>query len=137
MRLTLPSMEATVNNLGKCANQGCSFGFPTVPTGHRVVVQHITAEVSLTGAPINVGVEFQGAISGFLGGFSPPVGTQSQTFLFDQPVLFYLDSPESVAIVVNLDGSVSFQGAFAVQVITLTGYELDCTVAVCAPIATQ
>jgi hypothetical protein len=56
--------QATVNNLGKCANQGCSFGFPTAPAGHRVVVQHITAEVSLTGAQINVGVEFQGAIGG-------------------------------------------------------------------------
>jgi hypothetical protein len=56
--------------------------------------------------------------------------------MFDQPVLVYIDSSTSVQVEMILAGSGSFFTA-AEQLLVVTGYELDCTVAACAPIATQ
>jgi len=49
-----------------------------------------------------------------------------------------LTASNPVDVVVNLTGSgIAFAGGTAIQFVTLTGYELDCTAAACAPIATQ
>jgi hypothetical protein len=107
----------------------CVLTFPTVPTGHRVVVQHITATDGFNGQPtyflasVAVG---DTTVSNFLPSFF------SKGYLFDQPVLFYADSGQAVKVEFSTDNKFSGLGT-----ITLTGYELDCTVAACAQIATQ
>ena len=64
--------------------------------------------------------------------FSPPVfGTQNQGFAFDQPVLGYADAGSSVTVFISTNGS--FDQAASDFVVT--GYLIDCTVNVCAPIA--
>jgi hypothetical protein len=121
--------QATINNAGKCSGTECLFSFPTVPSGHRVVVQHISGAVGFTGPPIDVLiltaiVPNQGNIEGFA---APTLPTLPVT-TFDQPVLFYVDAGSAVVAQVAASGNIVFS-ANTIQFVTLTGYELDCTVA--------
>jgi hypothetical protein len=129
--------QSSVVNSNKCSGNVCAFSFPTVPAGHRVVVQHIGGVLDFTAAPTTITVSIRDAASGLISGFSP-IPTGDLTSAFDQSVLFYVEASNAVfEIDVALSGSAMFSGAGSAQVITLSGYELDCTVAACAPIATQ
>jgi len=113
----------------------CTFVFPTVPAGHRVVVQQVSAITEMSGTPpdgLFVGISSisRGEIASFLS--SSPIS------VFVQPVLFYVDASESVTVALqDRTGTTHFLGADAASQVTLIGYELDCSVAACAPIATQ
>jgi len=130
--------QSTVDNTGKCSGTACIFSFPVVPAGHRVVVQHIAGNVDFTSpAPSTIDVRI--LIGGvFISQFFAPIPAVQEHSGFDQPVLFYIDQLNSAQVSVLLGGlSVGPFDAGALDVLTLTGYELDCTVAACAPIATQ
>ncbi len=124
--------QSSVFNTGKCSGISCTFAFPSVPAGHRVVVQHISGDVSFTSIPGSVFVQI--ITNGTIAGFFAPVSTEATFALFDQPVLFYVDS-STPAAQVQVGSNATFGASF--QLVTLFGYELDCTVAACAPIATQ
>jgi len=125
--------QSTVNNVGKCSGASCSFFFPSVPALHRVVVQHIGGIVGFNSVPTQVSVLI--AEGGFLSAFFAPIPTRGLSSVFDQPVLFYVDSMGSVSVEVFLLGGAVFTGDSVSQFVTLTGYELDCSAAPCAAIA--
>jgi len=113
----------------------CVIPLPTVPSGHRVVVQHISGNDSVSGTTTYV--RLLAAVVTPLGEFSASsfYSQFSNTAAFyasDQPVLFYVDAGSHVEVGLVSDGT--FQG---LGVVTLTGYDLDCTVAACATIAMQ
>jgi len=118
-----------------CYNiSNCGFTFPAVPTGHRVVVQHIGGTDGFLGQAtfVQATVYFSThPVAQKIEAFFPSFMGNS-SYGFDQPVLIYVDSGLSLEVVVHTDASFDAKG-----IMTLTGYELDCAVAACAPIATQ
>jgi hypothetical protein len=126
--------QAQVPTLQGCnAANDCTYKFPTVPAGHRVVVQHISGEDELIGQPTYFKVFASLSSGGFpISSFLPPLLTAQEDYEFDQPVSFYVDSGDSVQVELRSNSAFAGMGA-----VTLTGYEVDCTVAACAPIATQ
>jgi len=98
--------QSTVNNVGKCSGSSCLFAFPTVPAGHRVVVQHIGGVVSFVTAPSTIMVEVETPGALVLSGFLTPVPTTGFGFsVFVQPVLFYVDGMNSIQVAVLFGGN--------------------------------
>ena len=136
------AFQANVLNKIDCGNfSPCVFNFGPVAAGHRIVVQHIAGLFTLNSGAQSVLV----AVAPFnsptlLTSFVTPA-IQSATVAnaaFDQPVLFYLDHSQVatlVATTINATNSATFFPGQ--QTIALTGYELDCNVAPCSPIAQQ
>lgn len=105
---------------------GCIFTYPVVPTGHRVVIQHISGSLEFFGPPAEVHIIVG---SPMLGAFFPPIS--GDYVLFDQPVQYYFDEgvTPSVTVTVSSGGTPSAS-------LSLIGYELTCSAATpCAPIA--
>jgi hypothetical protein len=110
--------------------QNCSLVFPTVPAGHRVVVQHISGGGGFLTAPTYVETNVflsTSPVPMFVGGvFASLAGG---AYLFDQSALFSVDSGIAVTVSLSSDGS------FSSGTVTLSGYVLDCNAAPCAAIA--
>jgi hypothetical protein len=112
--------QATVNNTGKCSSPVCFFVFPAVPSGHRVVIQHISGGVNFTGVPTSLFVLIQGPRAINISGFFAP--TPVMTFsLFEEPVLLYVDGGSFVNAELSVIGTgVNFAGGgAAVQFVTI------------------
>lgn len=130
--------QSQVDKSASCISGAtCFFEFGSVPAGHRVVIQHISGIVNFTGSTFAVWVQLNNGsglpVSNFL---APQVPAISFT-AFDQAVQAYFDPAAFgglIEVQVNLVGS-AFPGGGSAQIITLSGYELDCNVAACAPIA--
>jgi len=124
---------------GQCTQQqsSCQFVFPFVPAGHRVVVQHISGSISYNTAPTVITVGARSFGTEDVSDFYAPIPPGLAFSQFDWPALFYVDSGERATVTVTLYGNSSNFGGLERQSLTLTGYELDCTVAACAPIAAQ
>jgi len=131
--------QSEIDMNGKCSGAGCSFDSPVVPAGHRVVVQHISGSISYVSAPTVITVDAFAGTTSHLADFYAPIPPGLLFSQFDQPALFYVDSGQVATVFVALWGNLSMfvTAADIVQAVTLTGYELDCTVANCAAIATQ
>jgi hypothetical protein len=103
--------------------------FPKVPAGHRLVIQHVSAEVNFN-QKVNDLVQVlvaggQGS-SNFLAPFSLGVS------FFDQLVQLYVDAGKTPNVQFVADfGLTQVSGGS----VTLTGYLVDCTAAPCATIA--
>jgi hypothetical protein len=134
---TNPALTSSVDDPGRtacqstkltgCINNGCSFSFPAVPVGHRLVVQHVSVSMSTIETPQSVDVVLQGSdLSG------PVIFFSSTARRFDQSVLFYFDGGDTPGLLVSVSGASLFN---ILQVSTLIGYLLDCTAAPCAVIA--
>lgn len=118
-------------NLQPCVKTTCEATTPAVPTGKRLVVQHVSAFGALTspGNTVEVVVSTPTAV---FSTFAPPVfGTTNQGFAFDQPVLGFADAGQTVNVFISTNGS--FDQAASDFVVT--GYLIDCTANSCAPIA--
>jgi len=122
---------------GQCSSQlPCRFNFPAAPSGHRIVVQHIAGTVGYSSIPSTIWVFVStGAQGSFITGFLAPIPSSLLGTYFDQPVLFYVDSSSSFFVEVGVIGQ--NESVSGPNEVTLTGYELDCNAAPCAPIATQ
>jgi hypothetical protein len=118
--------------LGHCYGTVCHATFEAIPAGHRLVIQHVSGNVS-TLDPVPDGtrvllsmtntVQFMSVpVSPFIPGVS--VGG------FDQPVEFYVDGGQTPTVQANI--GVSAMDTFTPSLI---GYELDCAKVSCAPIA--
>jgi len=120
----------------------CSWLFASPTAGHRVVVLNVVGKLLFQNAPTEIDIEIIGAGGALVSAFQAPTPTGSAangTALsdFDAGVLVYVDpSMGSTEIQVSLIGG-TFANSGTSGAITLTGYELDCTVAACAPIANQ
>ena len=101
--------------------------FPVVPAGHRLVIQHVSANLGFQSRVNNqVEVSVNNGSSSFLAQFS------TSLVRFDQPVQLYVNGGAAPEVIVLADSGftrVSFGG------ITLIGYLLNCTAAPCAQIA--
>jgi hypothetical protein len=102
-----------------------SISFPVVPTGHRLVIQHVSGLVDFQSAVSEVNAVVNSP-EGF-SAFQPPF-TKNIT-QFDQLVQLYVDAGNTPEVTVAADVPVNFAA------VTLTGYLLDCTAAPCARIA--
>ena len=144
---TLPALTSSIDDPGRVAYQSasfvtscvspstCQFSFPQVPKGHRLVIQHVTGELSFSGSTLQSIVAHLNGDNGshFLTPVVPNVNSSFNSF-FDQPVLSYVeagDAPSFEALVFG-SSTATFSGP---QQANLTGYLLDCTSAPCVPIA--
>jgi hypothetical protein len=131
--------QSVSDQSGQCSGNACSFPFAAAPSGHRIVVQHVSGVVDVLTPPTQALVSV--ALSPFApGGFlsvtgftAPTVMLSVQEQVFDGNVLFYVDPGQSVTVGVFLPGGTYLEPAG--QNVVLTGYVVDCTVANCAPIA--
>jgi hypothetical protein len=121
--------QSTVNQT--CTGANCTFTFGAVPTGHRLVIQHVSGILGFSGSGTQISVILRAggndAVSFLASYFGPRTEAE-----FDQSVQFYVEATQ--APVVNVfTPAANF--AF-LQTLTLIGYELNCTAAPCAAIAT-
>jgi hypothetical protein len=144
---TNPAITSDIDNPGRapyqsfdeerCSGTVCVFNF-TAPADHRIVVQNLSAFLGIIGSltQVQVLLSLSGfAPSAFITEFAVPGAVQAGIQAFDRHVLFYMGAGQEVTMFVVLAGGASYAGeSFGKQVITLTGYAVDCTVAKCAPI---
>ncbi len=118
--------------LGKCNGTACSATFNAIPAGHRLVVQHVSAQITTLdpvpdGTRVWAGLGNKVQFTSFAASpFIPGVFLGS----FDQPVQFYVDGGQTPVMDIKIGVS-----QFDTFVPTLIGYELDCTKVSCAPFA--
>jgi hypothetical protein len=132
--------QAELSTVLSSADTTIALNSTNVPTGHRVVIQHIAVEFSFTGVPNGVEVAAISNVTPASHFFAPVLQQAPSPFYvagLDQPVLFYIESGTSATVVAVVYGSAAEFLTNSSQIVVLTGYELDCTVATCAPIATQ
>ena len=125
--------QSTINGLSCVNTNSCIVSFPVVPVGHRLVVTQISGAHNGpqpgTG-PFAVSVRI---------GLNGPAGAINQ-FYWDLesngsyvlPFSAYVDAGVNVNLVDSIVGTTYNNGP---QLITVTGYMLDCTAAPCAAIA--
>jgi hypothetical protein len=130
-----PGRVPYLSELFGTTRANCSFGecllnFPVVPSGHRLVVEHVSMILQAnTGAvPAQVFITNSATYMQFFA----TVQDKSNTIVLDQPVLFYFDAGDEPQV--GTSASVDTATAFPVNV-TLAGYLLDCNSAPCSPIA--
>ena len=119
----------------------CVVFFPPVPSGHRLVVLHVSGLAGAATKPgqMNIGAGKQvsgvgGVRVNSLTNFAFQPFTVDTTF--DQSVLMYLDAgdiPGVDALTEEVNGASSVNMTFLR--INLSGYLLDCSVSKCVPIA--
>ncbi len=129
--------QATVDLTGKCPPGGgtCVWAFGNPSAGHRVVIQHISGFIQFGTAPSEVLVRLNNANGGGspLSSFLAPFVNLSA---FDQPVQVYFDPLDFIDVQVDLiGGSFPSPADNFTEVVTLTGYELDCNADPCPAIA--
>lgn len=134
----IPFQQQIALNAGECSGvTTCLFTFRSVPSGHRLVIQHISGGLSYNGTPFFITVSLLAPNSGVpLSQFFAPLvvtGTGTSFTAFDQPVLAYIDPPPIsgafFGIRVDLGPGSLTSGSL---VMTMSGYMLDCAVAPCA-----
>jgi hypothetical protein len=140
--------QSVANMTGQCPQTqpgaGCNFNFAAVQTGHRLVVQHVSGSLQFANSPVFVQVSvflpsgqpgsvffapFNGTAGG--GGLGPVNNVFSE---FDQQILAYYDPGQAPQVQVQSSQAV-FSGGASSQLVFLSGYVLDCSVAPCEPIA--
>jgi hypothetical protein len=130
--------QSQVDKSGSCTGAGaCFFEFGSVPAGHRVVIQHVSGIASFTAGTNAIWVQLNNGSGAPVSSFFAPQAPPTLFSAFDQSVQAYFD-PAAFGGIIEV--GVSFiggtdPGAGSAEIITLSGYELDCNVAPCAPIA--
>ena len=109
-----------------------TFVFAAVPSNHRLVIQHVSgylavASGSTSAGIIGVAAGNTTAVSNF---FSP---TLSGLNAFDAPILAIVDQGLQPEVTVY----VPTWPAASTELITLSGYMIDCSVAACSPVIYQ
>ena len=135
---TAPQFFINLNDPGRIAYQRSvlSVAFPItfgpVPANHRLVVEHISGELTFTATPLLNSIQIQSGLgNNLLSEFSTPILSNAAFSFFDQPVHFYVDQNQTFNVTPSACCSVSANEVM----FTVTGYLLDCSAASCAPIA--
>ena len=142
---TSPALTRSVDDPGRIAYQSsvtncslnhdvCSFGFPAVPQGHRLVVEHVSGFLSLNSPASGANVFLDGGANEARSSFFALPGlqfTSSGSILFDQLVLQYFDAGSAPVLATVTEVIPNANGSTA----TLSGYLLDCATTPCEPIA--
>jgi len=117
---------------GHCDGTVCKATFQAIPAGHRLVVQHVSGNVS-TLDPVPDGTRVLVSMDNKVQFMSVPVTPFIPGVFvggFDQSVEFYVDAGQTLTVQANI--GVSGMDIFNPSVI---GYQLDCAKVSCAPIA--
>ncbi len=138
---TAPVLAVNVNDMGRIPYQsthtittalnGHQFAspFPTVPSGYRLVLQHVSGQVFFD-SPTAVTVTLTVLTADTqLRSIFPVPNPQA----FDHSVLAYYDAGENPMVVITTDAQ-SFSRPTNFVGVTLTGYLVDCNIAPCAAI---
>jgi hypothetical protein len=138
---TAPVLAVNVNEMGRIPYQSMhtvtTIGdhqllcpFSTVPSGHRLVVQHVSGQMFFN-PPAAVTVTLTNLVdyTQLRSIFSVP-----NPQAFDQPVLVYYDAGENPLVIITTDSQSDSQLQNFVGV-TMTGYLVDCSIGPCAAIA--
>jgi len=142
---TSPARTSSVDDPGRIAYQvlqsksGCSnlcqIQFPDVPSGKRLVIQHVSGSLGFNGPPKSAVVNLakdavaNSGVAAFFTSVAAGAGTNNFFSVFDQPVLFYIEAGKPTVLASGDESTISNMQ------VTLTGYLLDCAVNICAPIA--
>ncbi len=112
---------------------GLCFTFGPVPAGHRLVVQHISAQYEFSSVPNPFSVYALDSGLRAITAFSPAITSTTAPVIvtFDQPVEFYIDASQTYIIEVLALGPT----VVGLPEVSVMGYLLDCTAAPCAAIA--
>jgi hypothetical protein len=150
---TQPVITSSVDNAGRTAYQSavfgatdpscsqlCVFAFPAVPTGHRLVIQHVSGGLLSNANPGSIVVDVTSnpnltlASSLFI---APVANRPGSGFIvaFDQPVLFYLDAGSAPQVSVTASTGLTGGEASNQANMSLMGYLLDCSANLCNAIA--
>jgi hypothetical protein len=140
---TAPVLALNVNDMGRIPYQfmktsttflgdhqwGCVF--PNVPSGHRLVVQHVSGQILFNPLPTAVSVRLTNLTAYTqLRSIFPVPNSQA----FDQPVLVYYDAGDVPLVIITTDSQSGAELDNFVGV-TMTGYLVDCNIGPCAAIA--
>ncbi len=129
-----PALNSSVDDPGRVAYQSGSFpnaspptnsvtfNFPPVPANHRLVVQHLSGNLTFS---TNGTAVIQSVGTNFF------ASSMAGLAAFDQPVLMYFE-PGLVQVLVSGLNNQTFSG---LQTLNMTGYMLDCSAAPCSAIA--
>jgi hypothetical protein len=137
---TAPVLALNVNEAGRIPYQSMKtntvplgnhqFGcvFRTVPSGYRLVVQHVSGQIFFN-PPTAVTVLLTNLVAYTqLRSIFPVPNAQA----FDQPVLVYYDAGENPLLIITSDSDSQLDNFVG---LTLTGYLVDCSIGPCAAIA--
>lgn len=134
----IPYQSQVNKSDGSCTGATvCFFEFGFVPAGHRVVIQHISGIVNFSGGNFATVVSLNNGSSLPLSTFLAAQANAITFNAFDQTAQAYFDPAVFgglIEVQVDLFGG-TFPASPHAEFITLSGYELDCSVAACAPIA--
>jgi hypothetical protein len=122
--------QSTAVNTTCGGTSNCVLQFASPPAGHRVVVQRMSGFFAATSHPAYFSVALGTSDSPFLAQFLTPVSANLDLSSFNEPVQAYFDSGKSIQVVVGTDVQFSRQ-----NIVTLSGYEVDCGAAPCSAIA--
>lgn len=134
-----PALTRNVDDPGRIAYQSsttcdvpgtatCRFIFPTVPKGHRLVVQHASGHLNFASNASGAEVDLIGGTNTAGSSFLVPPSF-NKIGLFDQPVLLYFDGESIPLLLTSADASTEAGQA------TISGYLLNCATTPCAAIA--
>jgi hypothetical protein len=129
-----PALTSRIDDPGRIPYQQALVGSTTtvasgaVPANHRLVVQHISGQLTCTSSPSAGWLQITSP-GGVIEFFTPAINSLVVS-AFDQPVHFYVDQNRSFSILSQCVGA-----AFSSQALIVTGYLLDCNAAPCAAIA--
>jgi len=138
---TQPLLVLNVNDPGRIPYQGlagcnnCNFvAFPVVPSGHRLVIQHVSI-IAFAAQPLSPSTSARAGVGGLIDLVMTVQPTDANetalgSAIVNQPVLEYFDADETPNVHVGLSTAPVYS-----LTATLTGYMLDCTIAPCAAIA--
>jgi len=126
----VPYQSVVSGNINSCVVQNLCLGvFPTVPSGHRLVIQHASIQAALSTGATTVFVVLGDNFSNFSATILPSANGLGLAIV-DQAVLAYFDAGQKPQL--GIDSSSAVINRYTVS---LTGYMLDCTIAPCAAIA--
>ncbi len=138
---TAPVLAVNLNDMGRMPYQymktftvpldGYNYGcvFPTVPSGHRLVVQHVSGQIFFSPNPaLTVRLTYLSADTQLRSIFPVPNGQA-----FDHSVLAYYDAGENPLVIITADSQSASQLVNFVG-LTMTGYLVDCGIGPCAAI---
>jgi hypothetical protein len=111
-----------------CPGAFCTFTFPAIPAGHRLVIQHVSGALSFNAPTGGTIFPFVSSANNASIQFSAP--TAGNVAAFDQPVLYYVDAGQSAKVSISAPFNPS-----ASQFLSMVGYELDCNAGPCVAIA--
>jgi hypothetical protein len=115
-----------------CSGTTCGIGFPAVPAGHRLVLQHLSGFLNFNAPPTTL-FGFIESTQNFRFNFNVPLPPAGNATHFDQQVLYFVDGGDAPSVFIGSTGA-PFPGNVGEEIV-LAGYELDCNAAPCAAIA--